>query len=227
VRLRVVSYNVHGLRDDRRALASVVRGLDPDVVVVQEAPRRLRWRTRCATLAHEWNLVYAAGGQPSLGNLIVTSLRVKVHAVAHLRYPLTPGRHMRGAALAACSVGGASFVVAASHLATDDAERPGQARLLKEAIGRYDAPVVCAADVNETADGASWQLLAEGLVDTAAASGAADRATFPAHAPWRRIDAVFVAPACQVEGYEVVDTPAARAASDHLPVVVDLRLPAA
>src|SRR5439155_27089952 len=66
-RLRVLSYNVHGQRDDRAALAAVVRGLAPDVAVIQEAPRRLRWRTRCADLARRLDLVHAGGGAPAVG----------------------------------------------------------------------------------------------------------------------------------------------------------------
>ena len=42
----------------------------------------------------------------------------------------------------------------------------------------------------------------------------------------QRLDAVFVDPRITVTGYRVVDSPAARRASDHLPVVVDLALPA-
>jgi len=225
VRLRIVSYNVHGLRDDRRALASVVRGLRPDVVIVQEAPRRFRWRQRCADLAREWEMVYAAGGLPSLGNLIVTSLRVQVEFTHHLQYPLTPGRHMRGAAFARCSVDGVRFVVAGSHLATDDEERPGQARLFKDAIFVEESPVVCGIDVNESSDGRSWRLLAKGLVDAAVESAATDWNTFPSRAPSRRIDAVLVDPRFAVERYEVPESDEVRAASDHLPVVVDLLLP--
>ncbi|MET0712639.1 MAG: endonuclease/exonuclease/phosphatase family protein, partial [Jiangellaceae bacterium] len=44
VSLRVVTYNVRSLRDDRDALVRVIRGLSADVVCMQEAPRRLRWR---------------------------------------------------------------------------------------------------------------------------------------------------------------------------------------
>ncbi|MFD0632519.1 endonuclease/exonuclease/phosphatase family protein [Catenulispora yoronensis] len=36
--VRVLSYNVRSLRDDRAALARVVRGCEPDVVCVQESP---------------------------------------------------------------------------------------------------------------------------------------------------------------------------------------------
>src|SRR5438876_7175551 len=157
--LRVVSYNVHGLRGDQRALAEVVRELAPDVLVVQEAPRRLRWRTRNAHLAHAFHLVYVTGGAPSLGNVIFTDLAVRPYDTWELRYPLTPGRHMRGAAFVRCTTGTAPFVVVGSHLATDAEERPGQAQLLKKALTDLDAPVIFAGDVNETSGGGAWRTL--------------------------------------------------------------------
>ena len=60
VPLRVMSYNVHGLADDRAALIELVRELAPDVLIVQEAPRRFRWRHKCAALADDAGLVVAA-----------------------------------------------------------------------------------------------------------------------------------------------------------------------
>lgn len=221
-RLRVVSYNVHGQRDDVEALAETVRGLAPDVVVVQEAPRRFRWRTRCAQLASSFGLVYAVGGLPSLGNLILTNFRVRVHDTWCLQYPLTPGRHMRGAAFARCGIGNSRVTLAGSHLSLDAAERVSQATLLKKALAEADGPVIFAADLNENSGGAAWRTLADGLTDAAVAAGAADTATFPCAGPRERIDAVFVDPAIEVVRYEVVDTPAARRASDHLPIMVDI-----
>jgi endonuclease/exonuclease/phosphatase family metal-dependent hydrolase len=128
--LRVASYNVRGLKDDRAALGEVIRELAPDVLFVQEAPRRFRWRQGCAELARRGGMFYASGGLPGLGNLILVSLRVRVHEAWGLRFPLTPGRHMRGAALARCSLGRGRFLAVGTHLSTDDAERPAQAALL-------------------------------------------------------------------------------------------------
>lgn len=219
-RLRVVGYNIHGGRGP--GLAALVRELAPDVVVAQEGPRRLRWRTRCAGLAASFGLFHTAGGLPALGNVIFTSLRVTPGESWHLRYPLTPGRHLRGAAFARCAVDGVEFVVAGTHLATDDTERPRQAALFEEALAAVDAPLVACADVNETADGPSFRLLAAGRTDAAGSDGTP---TFSTVSPRRRIDAVLVDPRCRIEAYRVLDTPPARLASDHFPVVVDLRLP--
>lgn len=225
VRLRVLSYNVHGRRDDRLALAAVVRDAAPDLVVVQEAPRRLRWRSRCAALADAFGLVVAVGGLPSLGNLLLTSLRPRVHRVWCLRYPLTPGRHLRGAAFAECSVGSARFVLVGTHLSTDPLERPAQAARLKAALAGVDLPLIVGADLNESSGGVTWRTIADGLTDTAVVAGRADRFTYPCAGPRVRIDALFVDPRITVTGYDVIDTPGARRASDHLPVLADLLLP--
>lgn len=221
--MRVVTYNIHSQRDDQGALAEVVRSLEPDVVVLQEAPRRWRWRTRCANLAHSFGLLVAVGGLPSLGNLILTNLRVRVTDSWCVRYPLTPGRHLRGAAFARCTVPGldGSVLIVGTHLSTNDTERPAQAALLRPHLDADDDPVVLAADFNEPPDGPSWQLLGADLVDAGADSGP----TFPARSPDRRIDTIFVDPRLKVARCEVVDSPPAVRASDHLPVVADLVIP--
>ncbi|MEV4491913.1 endonuclease/exonuclease/phosphatase family protein [Micromonospora coxensis] len=225
VRLRVVSYNIHSQRDDTAALAAVVREAQPDVVIVQEAPRRFRWRQKSAALAESFGLVVAAGGLPSLGNLLLTSLRVRVTATRCQRFPLTPGRHLRGAAYAECRVGGARFLLAGSHLSTDPAERPNQATLLKREVADAQLPVVLGADLNDGPDSVAWRTVGEGLVDAAVAADAADRCTYSCANPRRRIDALFVDPRVTVLDYDVVDTPTTRRASDHFPVLADLLLP--
>jgi len=220
VPLRVLSWNVHGLKDDRDALVGLVRELAPDVLVMQEAPRRFRWRQKSATLAGECGLVVAAGGLPALGNLLLVSLRVAVGDTWCLRYPLTPGRHLRGAFFAQGRVRGASFTVSGSHLATDPAERPAQAAHWKEELNKVSGPVIAAADLNEGPGGGAWRTVEDGLSTTRE-----DEPTFPAAAPSRRIDGLFVSPDVSIERYEIIATDRARVASDHLPVLADLLLP--
>ena len=221
VPLRVVSYNIHGLRDDRRALTGLIRELAPDVLVVQEAPRRFRWREKCAALAGECGLVVAEGGLPSLGNLVLVSLRVNVHRTWCLRYPLTPGRHMRGAVFVEGSVlNSARFTVTGSHLATDPAERPAQAERWKSEMSGMSDKLIVAADFNEGPGGSAWRMIEDGLT-----GNTGNIHTYPATLPSRCIDAIFVSPDLDIESYEIIDSDKARRASDHLPVVTDLRLP--
>lgn len=220
-RLRLLSYNVHGLHDDVAALTRVVRAAQPDVMCVQEAPRRFRWRHKCADLARRCGMYVAAGGGDSLGNLLLVSLRVRVLETWSMRFPLTPGRHLRGAAFARCAVPGSRFLLVGSHLATDDAERPQQAALLRAACGGNGDPVLIGADLNETDSGLAWRTLRDGRTDVGEGTGP----TYSTLRPKRRIDAVFADPACKPTRYEVLDSPDARRASDHFPLLVDFEMP--
>lgn len=219
--LRVASYNLHCQRDDRGALAAVVRELAPDVLIVQEAPRGFGWRHRCAALARAFGLVMAVGGPPALGNLILTRMRVRVDRTWCVRFPLTPGRHLRGGVFARCEVDGFEFTVAGSHLSIDPVERPGQAKLLAQALAQAQAPLVVGADLNDEPGSPTWQTVAGALADPGGAVP-----TYSCADPRRRIDAILVDPSLTVDSYQVVDTPLARRASDHFPVVADLAVTA-
>jgi endonuclease/exonuclease/phosphatase family metal-dependent hydrolase len=223
--LRLMSYNIHSSRDDRRALAGVVRAERPDVVAVQEAPRRLRWRARNARLARDWDLLFAGGGLWALGNAVFTNHRVRTHDSWCVQFPLTPGRHLRGAVFVRCSIGRTRFVVVGTHLSLDAAERAAQARRLKNLLSEVDDPVLLAGDLNEGPGGAAWRTLATGLTDAARAFGHADAPTFSCTNPRTRIDAILVDPGCRLRAYRVVDSPLTRAASDHFPLVADVELP--
>src|SRR5262252_8057122 len=103
--LRVVACDVRGLRGvELSSLAGLIRPLGADVVVVAGAPWRIRARSRAAALADRFGLFYAAGGAPSVGNLVLVSARVSVPEAWSVQFPLVPGHRMRAAVLARCSV---------------------------------------------------------------------------------------------------------------------------
>lgn len=224
VKLRVVAYNIHSSRDDLNALAAVVRGLNPDILIMQEGPRRFRWRTKAAALAHSFHMVYATGGLPSLGNVIMTSLKVRVRETWEVRFPLKPGRHMRGAAFARCEAGGAAFTVVGTHLSTDDEERPSQAELLRQAVSGIEGPVILGGDLNDIPGSASWALAHAGLVDVGDRMGFGDVCTFPCRGADRRLDTIAVTDQIGLEAYQVETGELTHRASDHFPVVADLVL---
>src|SRR5690625_2789501 len=135
--IRIDSYNVHGLRDDRAAVAEVLRELQPDVVCLQEAPRRGPWRGRKAALARATALLYVAGGGTTGGTAILTSIRVDVRSSSEHRLPRTWGLTRRGATLARLGVGGQELAVSAIHLGLDPAERARHATTLP-GLGRLE-----------------------------------------------------------------------------------------
>ncbi len=222
VSLRVVSYNVRSLRDDRDAVVRVIREVAADVLCVQEAPRRLRWRGRCAALARDTGLLYVGGGGTTGGSMMLASLRVDVRSTLEYRFSRTPGLHQRGAVAAAVELGGATAVVASVHLGLDEPERLRHRAELVGLVDRFDCRVtVLAGDINERSDRPTWRAIADEFADAGVAD---DTPTFSTRDPRRRIDGVFVRGPARVTSYGVIDGTDVRAASDHRPVVVDLEM---
>lgn len=226
VELRVVTWNVRSLRDDVSAVAATLRQLQPDVVCIQEAPRFLRWRSRCADLARESRLLMVGGGRMSGANVVLTGLRSQVRGVVESDLAGSPRRHRRGLTLAVLDLAGVQVLIGGTHLSLDATEREQQAR---EAVRRAEslgvAHVVLCADVNDVPGSPTWHALSDLLRDAHAVAPVGGTLTFPAAAPDRRIDAVFVSNSIEVLGAGVPDGLVnSAAASDHLPVVADLRL---
>jgi len=222
VGLRILSYNIRALRDDRSAVIRVLRGLDPDVVCIQEAPRYIRWRSRCAALARESGLLFAGGGRRTGGTVMLASLRVDVRSTIEYQFSRTPNLHRRGAVAARVHRAGVSLVVASIHLGLDADERIRHRSELVGLVDRFASAVaVLAGDINERPDQPTWLALAAEFVDVGAGD---DTPTFSTQDPRRRIDGVFVRGPVRATSYRVVDDPDVLVASDHRPVVVDLSL---
>ncbi|WP_241562311.1 endonuclease/exonuclease/phosphatase family protein [Streptomyces hoynatensis] len=254
VELRLLAYNVRSLRDDRAALAGVIRACAPDVLCVQEAPRFPGWRLRAARLARATGLAYVTGGAPACGTMILAAPRATVERAQDVRLPVTPGLHRRGLAGAVLrfpgAAGGAGLAVLSCHLGLRAGERLRHAPLLRERLAALARepdgralPGIVAGDLNEPLPGPVLRLLtgaaarepAAGgpdgpLRDAWAAAPEGGAFTFPAAAPARRIDAVLCTPGIEVLGCGVPEgLPGLRAAdlpraSDHLPVLARLRV---
>ena len=226
VELRILSWNVHGLRDNRDALTGIVRELDPDVMCVQEAPKFFRWRAKVAALARECGLLYVVGGGTTGGTALLVHLRVDVAGAAELalsRYRL--GWPDRGVAAAVVRKSGARLAVASLHLPLPEGERADHARRALAVLRASQVPQLFAAgDMNERPGRTAWKYLEdEGLRDLGPDSGP----TFPAHGPDRRIDGAFATAGLEVVDCQVVDGAGVESASDHRPLLVTLRVPTA
>jgi endonuclease/exonuclease/phosphatase family metal-dependent hydrolase len=225
--LRVMTYNVRSLRDDVDAIAAVVSAHDPDVLLVQEAPRFLRWRSKRAALARRCGLVVATTDRPG-GLCVMTHLRAELRATSFALLPKTPKRHQRAVVTATVAVRGAVWRVATLHLSTDAAERsahlPALLTVLEHpASASSAAPLVVGGDVNEGPDGMVFGDLAGRWQDAFAVAGVGDGLTSPAAAPQRRLDAIFAEPGVTVVSCEALRTPGVTVASDHRPVLAVLR----
>jgi endonuclease/exonuclease/phosphatase family metal-dependent hydrolase len=221
--MRVLTWNVRSLRDDRSRIVTTLRELRPDVVCLQEAPRWLRSRTRLAALARESGLLFVCGGRASAGTAVLVAMRVPVDRSTEVRFPPLRRLHRRGLAAVSVSTTGGTVAVGSVHLGLDGAQRLDHASRIRGLLGRGQPDgVVVAGDLNEGPGRPAWSLLSDGLVDVAAASGT-DHATFPAQQPRVRIDAVFVSPGIPARAVDPVRV-GLEEASDHLPVVVDLQV---
>jgi endonuclease/exonuclease/phosphatase family metal-dependent hydrolase len=229
--LRLLSYNIRSMRDDRAALARVIRGAAADVVVVQEAPRFLRWRSQCAALARTSGLVVVGGGRPAGANLIMSTLSVDVDAVHDVAFSTDSGLHHRGAVVAVLRLAGTRFAVVGTHLDLKPEPRLRHVGELHAAVGRLvptGLSTIVAADVNDRPGSVTWDALTAARADTFAALGVGDDpAAFTSTAtnPHQRIDGVFADLAVVVRSAAVLDGPDVRVASDHRPLLVELELP--
>ncbi|MGW0782585.1 endonuclease/exonuclease/phosphatase family protein [Streptomyces sp. NPDC002913] len=231
--IRVLSYNVRSMRDDTEALARVISACAPDLVCVQEAPRFFRWRKAAARLAAMTDLVMLSGGATAAGPMLLCSLRATVERTEDVLLPLTPGQHRRGLATAVVRIAGARLGVVSCHLSLQREERQAQAGMLLdrvEAMGVRHA--VVAGDLNDVPEGNAFRRLSGRLQDCRTVRPWGGENTFPPDAPRKRIDAVFATDGIEVLGCGVpaelpgITATDLRAATDHLPVLAALRVPA-
>lgn len=232
--IRVLSYNIRSMRDDRAALARIIRAGAPDLVFIQEAPRFFRWRKAAAWLARETDLVYVTGGATATGPMILSSLRATVEHAEDVLLPRTPGLHRRGFATAVVRFGRARLSAVSCHLSLNAAERYEQAGML---LGRLStmgaAHAVAAGDLNERPYGRAFRRLTAELQDARAVKPWGSEYTSTAARPHQRIDAVLATPGIDVLGCGVpaglpgITEADLRAATDHLPVLAALRVPTA
>jgi len=218
-----MTYNLHDLRDDRAAAARVVRAVDPDVLCLQEVPRRLTTEFRLPPFARACRLLWNRGRLGTGGTAVLTAPRVVVHGVHRGRLPVRFPDRTRGYAAATVSLAGDSprlppVTVVSVHLGLRAPERLRHASLVLEGL---DDRAVVAGDLNEEAGAATYDLIAGRL--PLASDGVP---TFPARLPTVALDAVFAGRGLGlVRGPEVrVAEADLRAGSDHRPVWADLDL---
>jgi len=222
--VRVASYNTRDFLDDSRLAARVVRAVDPDVLCLQEVPRRLGGGRRVARFAAACEMAWPGRHRGSGGTTVLTSDRVRVLGSEHLRLPVRWPDRTRGFAVVRVGLpGGAELTAVSVHLSLKAPERVRHTERILEAIAAR-GPLVLAGDLNEDHTGGAWQLLD---VPDRLRLVSPDRPTYPARSPHRRLDVVFASPQLQVLPHREVSVPDAvfAAASDHRPTWVDLEVP--
>ncbi|GAA3125581.1 hypothetical protein GCM10017687_45020 [Streptomyces echinatus] len=130
--------------------------------------------------------------------------------------------------------GGARLGVLSCHLSLQRDERHEQGALLLDRLSGLGVEhAVAGGDLNERPDGRTFRRLAAGLQDCRTAAPWGGEYTSTPADPHQRIDAIFATQGIEVLGCGVPsDLPGVTradltAATDHLPVLAALRVPAA
>jgi endonuclease/exonuclease/phosphatase family metal-dependent hydrolase len=217
----VLSWNVRDLLGDPLTVARVIRDARPDVLCLQEGPRRPGASWRLAALARATGLSVTSGGRTSAGTAILVSARIRTADARAFALPVT-GRltRPRGAVTATVATpGGTPVRVACVHLGLDADER---ARHVPAILRRLpaDLPLVVAGDLNERPGAESWRAFGRRVSDPDPGAGP----TYPSRDPRARIDAVLVGPGIGVLEYDRwrPDDKDVRRSSDHRPVLAVL-----
>lgn len=127
----------------------------------------------------------------------------------------------RGAIVADIDLGEGPFRSVAAHLSLGGARRTAQARVLLDAVTGGGKSVVLLGDLNEWRPGGS----ALGVLETTIGPAAPAR-IFLARFPLLALDRIMVCFNGIVWDVAAHDTPLARRAADHLPLVACVSLPA-
>lgn len=249
--LRIVTWNLHhGVGMDRRLdlerIARVLRGIDADVIALQEVDARWGRRSgdedqaaRLAELLGMDHLMVPArtrgrrdASAGSFGNALLSRLPVLGSRVDPLPPWDAPGGWPEPRALGRVrvplggSVGdwppagqrdGSSVTIAVTHLDPADASlRRRAAATIVDLTADEQGPVVLLGDLNTSA--AAREL--EPLRAAGFAVASEGHRTFPAPWPVRRLDGALVRGAVEPVGAHV---PRVRVASDHRPLVLRVR----
>ncbi|MCP1550165.1 MULTISPECIES: endonuclease/exonuclease/phosphatase family protein [Methylorubrum] len=245
-RLRLLTYNVRHCRgtDGRVAperVARVIAACAPDIVALQEVDVG-RKRTGGLDQAEEIARLVGmfAHFHPALhieeeryGDALLTHLPSRLRRAGPLPGLLRrPGLEPRGALWIEVTAGAGRLQVLTTHFGLLGAERVAQAEALlgPDWLGgpACDAPAVLLGDFNATGWSRAYRRLSGRLTDARRLTGERrwrrGGATFPSRFPLLRIDHVFVSERVTVERVAVVDTPLARKASDHRPLLAEIRI---
>ena len=225
MRIRVVTYNVRGFRDDVAALERTVRSLAPDVLLLNETGAR--WRLR--RFAGDLDMALASDPWSPLRRRAKDAVLVRSpwRILSHRQQRFDGSRFLypRAALFARLERDGAALHAVAIHLGLDADERRRHVGQLLATLDGIREPVVVGGDTNAPPEGEAMVRLAERYPDVWARGGEGPGETMPAAGPKARIDLLFTSPSIAVERAWVPQTEEVVRASDHRPVAVDLDLP--
>ncbi|BCA79706.1 hypothetical protein AOP6_1493 [Desulfuromonas sp. AOP6] len=240
--LRVMTYNVHSCigmdgKIDAERIARVIARARPDVVALQELDvgrSRTAGMDQAHLIAHYLEMEFHF--HPALhieeeryGDAILTHLPQRLVKAGPLP-GLADKPHLepRGALWVAIELNGMEIQVINTHLGLHPRERMEQVMALLGgdwlAHEQCREPVILCGDFNALPSSAVCRRLAGRLKDVQIeAPSHRPRGTYSGRFPAVRIDHIFTSPGLEVTGIEVPSSELARSASDHLPLIAEMR----
>jgi endonuclease/exonuclease/phosphatase family metal-dependent hydrolase len=233
--LRVATYNIHRCRGlDRRVqperIAAVLATIDPDVVALQEvigpgldSPGHAE--ALGAALGMGWIMASTRElRRHQFGNVVLSRYPLRDHAKYDLSWKTCEPRC--GQRVAVDLGDGHLLQVFNAHLGTALLERRYQAPRLASWIEdrRIPDPKILLGDFNEWGRGLVADVLAERLSSVDIFPHLRRRRTYPGFFPLLHLDHIYFSGNIEIRAVELPRTRLAMVASDHLPLVADLRI---
>ena len=233
--VRVATYNIHRSRGmDRRIrperIAAVLATIDPDIVALQEVIG-----PGLTGLGHAEALGAALGmgwvmaptrelRRHQFGNAILSRYPIHEHTQFDLSWKTCEPRCAQRVAV---DIGAPELLqVYNAHLGTALLERRYQAPRLAGWIHdrRVTDPKILLGDFNEWGRGLVADVLAEGMSSVDLYPHLKRRRTYPGFFPVLHLDHIYFSGNIEIRRIELPRTRLALVASDHLPLVADLRI---
>jgi endonuclease/exonuclease/phosphatase family metal-dependent hydrolase len=232
--LRVVTYNIHrAIGMDRRKrperIARVLGDVNADVIALQEVigPGR-SGAGHAQTLGAELGMGWVMAPTRELrghqfGNVVLSRYPIHDHAHIDLSWKTCEPRNAHRVSV---DVGLGSLQFYNVHLGTALLERRHQAPRLADWIHdtRVPGPKVVLGDFNEWGRGLVDDVLAERLESANLFPHLRRRRTYPGFLPLLHLDHIYFEGDVEIRRIHLPRTRLSLVASDHLPLVADLRI---
>lgn len=234
IELRVATYNVHrciGLDRRRRPhrIAEVLADVGADVIALQEVVGAGRLHPAQAeeigaALAMGWVMAPTRQWRGhQYGNVVLSRFPIKQQVLYDLSWRTC---EPRGCQRADLLIGDGVFHVYNVHLGTALHERRHQAERLAALVRdhRVPGPKIVLGDFNEWSRGLATRVLQENLESIDIAAHLKHRRTYPGIFPLLHLDHIYYQGRIVVQRVSLPRTRKSLMASDHLPLVADLRV---
>lgn len=216
--IRVVSWTL-GASPTPASVATVLARLQPDLLLLPDAPSRLALR-RC--LASTDLTAVSRQGRGRAGSAVCVGDRVRLRTVAELLLPGPAEGAERVGSHAIVAVGGLTLSLLAFRLGTDPAGRLQDARLAAEFLDSIEHADVVGADLAEGPGGPVGEALLGDRIDAWTVAGVGTGSTYPTPDPIARHDVILVDAGLPIGAAHVESGAPVDVAGRHRPIVVDL-----